>query len=141
MSGSSLIFPMFAMVLLTATVLTILFRSRVQAVRENPATLQFFRLYQDGREPELSAKAARHFSNLFEAPTLFYAGCLAAMVTGQTGTAIVALAWGYVAARIAHAFIHLGGNRLRWRIRAYFLSWLLLVALWSMLALGVATRG
>lgn len=141
MSGTSLIYPMFAMVLLTATVLGILFRSRVRAVRENPGTLQYFRLYQGGVEPEASAKAARHFANLFEAPTLFYAACLAAMVTGQTGIAIVGLAWAYVAARLAHAYIHLGGNRLRWRIRAYFASWLVLVALWLMLVLGVATRG
>jgi hypothetical protein len=141
MAGSSLIYPMFAMVVLTATVLVMLFRSRVHSVRENPEALQFFRLYQGGAEPEASAKAARHFSNLFEAPTLFYAACLAAMTTGQTGTAVVALAWGYVAARLAHAYIHLGGNRLRWRIRAYFASWLVLLALWVLLVLGVATRG
>ncbi len=141
MSGSSLIYPMFAMVVLTATVLVMLFRSRVHTVRENPEALQFFRLYQRGVEPEASAKAARHFSNLFEAPTLFYAACLAAMATGQTGTAVVALAWGYVAARLAHAYIHLGGNRLRWRIRAYFASWLVLLALWVTLVLGMATRG
>ena len=141
MAGSSLIYPMFAMVVLTATVLVRLFRSRVHAVRENPEALQFFRLYQGGVEPEASAKAARHFSNLFEAPTLFYAACLAAMATGQTGTAVVALAWGYVAVRLAHAYIHLGGNRLRWRIRAYFASWLVLLALWVILVLGMATRG
>lgn len=140
MPGSSLIYPMFAMVLLTATVLTILFRSRVRAVRQNQIDVQYFRIYQGGVEPEATAKPARHFANLFEAPTLFYAACLAAMVTGQTGMAIVALAWAYVAARIAHAYVHLGANRLRWRIRAYFGSWLVLVALWLMLVIGVASR-
>ena len=40
------------------------------------------------------------------------------------------IAWGYVAARVAHAFIHLGGNRIRYRVRVYFISWLLLLALW-----------
>jgi hypothetical protein len=133
---SSLIYPMFAMVLLTATVLVILFRSRVRAVRENQISAKYFRIYQGEIEPESTAKPARHFSNLFEAPTLFYAACLAAMVTQQTGTTIVALAWAYVAARVAHAWIHLRGNRLRLRIRAYFAGWLVLLAMWVLLAVG-----
>lgn len=135
---SSLIYPMFAMVLLTATVLVILFRSRVRAVRENAISATFFRIYQGEVEPESTAKPARHFSNLFEAPTLFYAACLAAMVTGQTGTTIVTLAWAYVAARMVHAYVHLGGNRLRYRIRVYFAGWLVLMAMWVMLAWGAS---
>ena len=63
------------------------------------------------------------------------------MVTGQSGAAIVALAWAYVAARLAHAYIHLGSNRLRLRIRAYFAGWLVLVAMWIMVVAGVATAG
>ena len=135
---SSLIYPMFALVLLTATVLTMLFRSRVRAVRGNLISAKYFRIYQGELEPESTAKPARHFSNLFEAPTLFYAACLAAMVTGQTGLAMVALAWLYVAARVVHAFVHLGSNRLRLRIRAYFAGWLTLLAMWVLLAWGAS---
>lgn len=135
---SSLIYPMFAMVLLTATVLVLLFRSRVRAVRENRISAKYFRIYQGEVEPESTAKPARHFTNLFEAPTLFYAACLAAMVTGETGTTFVALAWAYVAARVVHAWVHLGGNRLRLRIRAYFAGWLVLLAMWVLLAWGVS---
>lgn len=136
---SSLIYPMFALVLLTATVLVMLFRSRVRAVRENLISAKYFRIYQGESEPESTAKPARHFTNLFEAPTLFYVACLAAMVTGQTGLAMVALAWLYVGARVLHAIVHLGGNRLRLRIRAYFAGWLTLLAMWALLAWGAAT--
>ena len=87
-------------------------------------------MFQGATEPESTQKVSRHFANLFEAPTLFYVVCLAAMVTGVTGAVMVALAWAYVAARIVHAAIHLGPNRLRWRMRAYFVSWLMLAALW-----------
>jgi hypothetical protein len=140
MNPSSLIYPMFAMVLLTATVLVIMFRSRVRAVREALVTAAYFRLYQGETEPESIVKPSRHFKNLFEAPTLFYVGCLAAMVTGQTGGLVVLLAWGYVAARILHAWVHLGGNRLRHRMRVYFLSWLVLLGLWIAVVAGVAMR-
>jgi hypothetical protein len=141
MSVLSLVYPMLAMVLLTFAVLVVLFRSRVRMVREGLAPVSYFRTFQGSVEtPEYSAKPNRHFANLFEAPVLFYAGCLAAMVTGVTGTWVVAMAWAYVAMRYAHAFIHLGGNRVRHRMRAYFVSWICLLALWITVAVGVATR-
>jgi hypothetical protein len=141
MSELSLVYAMLAMVLLTFVVLVVLFRSRVRMVREGHAPVSYFRLFQGSPEPDYAAKPARHLTNLFEAPTLFYAGCLAAMIAGVTNTLVVALAWGYVAARVAHAVIHLGGNRVRYRLRAYFLSWLLLLALWIYVASEVARMG
>jgi hypothetical protein len=136
--ASNLIYPMFAMVLLTAVVLVRTFRGRVRAVREGLLPADYFRLYQGGAEPDYAVKPARHFSNLFEAPTLFYAACLAAMVTNTAGAATQALAWCYVAARLVHAYIHLGSNRLRFRIRAYFASWIVLLAMWIWLVVSVA---
>jgi hypothetical protein len=138
MTEFNLVYPMFAMVLLTVTVLVILFRSRVRAVGEKKISSHYFRIYQGEAEPEETAKPARHFSNLFEAPTLFYAACITAMVTHDTGYALQALAWVYVVARIAHAWIHLGGNRLRQRIRAYFAGWLALLAIWIHIVVHVA---
>jgi len=140
MSELSLVYPMLALVLLTFGVLIVLFRSRVRMVREGLAPVSYFRVFQGSPEPEFAAKPARHFANLFEAPTLFYAGCLAAMVTGVTGIVVVAFAWGYVAMRYLHAYIHLGGNRVRHRLRAYFASWVCLMAIWITVAMGVALR-
>lgn len=141
MNASNLVYPMFAMVLLTATVLVILFRGRVRAVREQKVSVEYYRIYQGGTEPAESAQAARHFINLFEAPTLFYAACLAAMVTHQSGSTIVALAWAYVATRLVHTWIHLGSNRIRLRLRAYFASWLVMCVMWIAIVAGVATAG
>ena len=133
-----LIYPMFALVLLTMVVLVTLFRRRIRAVRAGKVPMRYFGIYQGEGEPEDSAKAARHFSNLFEAPTLFYAGCLAAMVTHDGGIAVQVLAWLYVAARVAHAVIHLGSNRIGQRVRAYGVGWLALAALWIQVVAHVA---
>lgn len=141
MNDFRLVYPMFAMVLLTATVLVILFRSRVRAVRENKVSIKYFRIYQGEIEPEETAKPARHFANLFEAPVLFYAACLTAMFTQDTGMAALTLAWTYVAARLLHTYIHLGANRVRHRLRAYFAGWLVLMALWIQIVVHVAMRG
>ena len=140
MRPNFLIYPMFAMVLLTFSVLVRLFRSRVRAVREGQLPLSFFRIWQGGTEPDYAVKPARHFVNLFEAPTLFYAACLAAMVTQTPGILIQLLAWCYVAARLVHAYIHLGSNLVRYRVRAYFSSWLVLLAMWICVTVSVATR-
>ena len=140
MSDFRLVYPMLAMVLLTVVVLIALFRSRVRAIREGHATVSYFRVFQGSPEPEYAAKASRHFANLFEAPTLFYVGCLAAMIVGVRSPAVLWLAWAYVALRVVHAVIHLGGNRVRHRLRAYAASWLVLLAIWGYVAYAVARQ-
>jgi hypothetical protein len=137
----SLVYPMLALVLLTAGVLVVLFRARVRSIREGKVPVEYYRVYQGAAEPEFVAKPTRHFANLFEAPTLFYAACLAAMVTGTTGITMVVLAWAYVAARLVHAIVHLGGNRIRRRLPIYFASWLILLAMWFLLGIAAAMRG
>jgi hypothetical protein len=128
---------MFAMVLITFGVLLALFRSRVRAVRQGQVTTAYFKTYQGEVEPDATAKPARHFTNLFEAPTLFYVVCLAAMITHFTGLGMQLLAWAYVAARLTHAAVHIGSNRLRSRVRVYFLSWMVLLSMWIYLVFGI----
>jgi hypothetical protein len=140
MSGFSLVYPMLAMVLLTFGVALVLFRARLRAIREGHTAVSYFRLLQGSPEPEFLAKPTRHLINLFETPVLFYAGCLAAMVVGVTGPAAIALAWGYVIARLFHAWVHLGANRVRLRLRAFAAGWLCLLALWIYLGVAVAIR-
>lgn len=137
MHSFSLVYPMFAMVVLTFVVLVTLFRTRVRSVEQGEVSASYFKIYQQGSEPEASAKLARHFSNLFEAPVLFYAACLAAMVSGQSSPFLTVVAWLYVAVRCVHAFIHTGSNRLNHRIAAYFSSWVVLLVMWGRIALGV----
>ena len=130
MNKFDLVYPMFALVMLSTIVLVKLFRSRVSAVKEGHVSSAYFRIYQGEREPEKTAKASRQFSNLFEAPTLYYAACVTAMVVNDVSPWLLMMAWLYVVARVAHAYVHLGKNRLRHRIRAYFASWIVLVGMW-----------
>lgn len=138
MKEFGLVYPMFAMVVLTFVVLVALFRSRVQAVSSGKVSGSYFKTYQGEVEPASSIKLSRHFANIFEAPTLFYVACLAAMVTGQSAMTFQLLAWAYVILRALHAFIHTGRNRLRPRIAVYFSSWIVLLLMWVFLVIGVA---
>jgi len=141
MRDTQLVYPMFVLVLLSAFVLVLLFRRRVKAVRDGRVSARYFALFRNELEPEETVKAARHFSNLFEAPTLYYAACITAMVTHNASPGVITLAWMYVAARILHAIIHLGANRLRYRIRIYFFSWVVLLALWIDVVVNTALHG
>ena len=141
MSATPLVYPMAAMVLLTMVVLVRMFRARVGAVRSGQIDVSYYRLFQGADEPELNQKLSRNFVSLFEAPTVFYVVCLAAMAAGVGSIAMVVLAWAYVASRVAHSVIHLGANRLRHRMRTYCLGWLVLLAMWSHLVISTALRG
>ena len=136
----NLIYPMAAMVFLTVVVLVRLYLARVSAIRAGQIDINYYRLHQGALEPESTQKLVRHFINLFEAPTLFYVGCLAAMVAGAADWSIFGLAWAYVAARLLHAFVHLGSNRLRMRRNLYAAGWVVLLALWIDLVVRVAAR-
>ena len=138
MNFYSLVYPMFAMVLLTLVILVTLFRTRARFVREGEVSAAYFKIYQEGAEPDASAKLARHFANLFEAPTLFYVACLSAMIVGQSTLLLTLLAWLYVALRGAHAYIHIGSNKLNHRIVAYFSSWAVLLLMWICVVIDAA---
>ena len=140
MSPFALLFPMLALVLLTFGVSVMLFRARVRSVREGHTPVSYFRVFHGSPEPQFLAQRTRHCINLFETPVLFYAGCLAAMVAGVTGPVAVALAWGYVAARLVHAWVHLGANRVRHRLRVFLAGWIFLLGLWGYVCVTVALR-
>src|ERR1044072_8337669 len=99
MSTFALVFPTLALVFLTFGVSVVLFRARLRSVREGHTPVSYFRGFPGSPDPEFLLKPTRHYVILFETPVLFYAGCLAAMVTGVAGPLVVALAWGYVASR------------------------------------------
>ena len=138
METHTLVYPMFAMVLLSLVTLLRLFTGRMAAVRAGSGDFRYYKTYQDGGEAVELVQLSRNFSNLFEAPTLFYAACLAAMVTGQASHAVLGFAWAYVLARCIHSFIHTGSNALYPRIGAYFGSWVMLLGLWIAVVVGAA---
>lgn len=134
-----MIYPMYAMVLLTFLIAVCLLANRVRDIRGGRIKIKYFRtLSGEGDPSEGHQKAARQFINLFEVPVLFYAGCLTAMITQMTGTTAVALAWGFVAARALQAAIHLTYNNVKHRMVAYFTGFGCVLALWTLIAISAA---
>jgi hypothetical protein len=136
----TLIYPMLAMVALTFSVAIFLFLTRVNGVRQGKIHIKYFRTYNEGETTALEQKANQHFANLFEVPVLFYAASITAMVLPVQGNGIVIAAWIFVATRVAHAYTHIGPNRLYPRMVSFFTGFFSVIAMWILIGLEAASR-
>jgi len=80
--------------------------------------------------PEFVAKTTRHISNLFEVPTLFYAGGAVYLALGLTTPLPVTCAWMFVAVRLLHTFIHLGYNNVMHRLVVFGIGNVVVLVMW-----------
>lgn len=100
----------------------------------------FYKAQLGGHEPEAAVVAVRHYHNLLELPTTFYAACLTAFVLAGVGTWTLVFAWGYVAARVLQSAIHLSYNNPAHRGLAFVLGVVFSLALWVNVGLAVCAR-
>jgi hypothetical protein len=135
----SIVWPAFALVALTLAVVFRLARQRFAAARSGRVDPPYYKVFKGEGEPADVAATARNLSNLYEMPTLFYAGIAIAFAAGRSGTLLVTLAWAYVALRYVHSAIHLTTNKVLWRFRAFAASMFVLLAFWGALGWQLAT--
>ena len=116
-------------------------RLRFAAARAGRLDPRYYRVFRgEGEPPELAA-VSRNVINLYEMPTLFYAGTAIALAAGQSGATLAGLGWTYFALRCLHTVIHVTSNKVLWRFRAFAASWLVLITYWSVLGAGLARAG
>lgn len=134
-----MIYPMFAMVLLTFLVASRLLFLRVKALKAGTLTLSQFRL-NSGDIPDNITQTARNYSNLFEIPVLFYVAGVAAIAMRVDGSAIMVAAWLFVLARVLHSWVHLTTNNVINRFRIYVFGNFCVVAMWGLLLMDHASH-
>lgn len=112
---------------------------RAAAVKQgqNP---EFYKVYLGDPEPEKTRAAVRHWDNLFELPTLFYAGCLAAYVLAAVSTTVLVCAWIFALGRTVQSLVHITYNNPNHRGGAFTLAFLGLMVMWGALGLTVLSR-
>jgi hypothetical protein len=112
---------------------------RAAAVKQgqNP---EFYKVYLGDPEPEKTRAAVRHWDNLFELPTLFYAGCLAAYVLEAVSTTVLVCAWIFALGRTVQSLVHITYNNPNHRGGAFTLAFLGLMVMWGALGLTVLSR-
>ena len=133
MNKVQILYPMLAMFMLVVLVAVTMLRRRIAFYKANRVHPQKTALSAQMAAVMSDSRAPDNFRNLFELPVLFYAVLLTLYVTNLAGPVHVALAWGYVAARYAHSFIHCTTNVVMHRFYAFVTSCTLLVILWVMM--------
>ena len=133
-----MLFPMLALIGWTFCVLLLMARRRIAAVQAGRVHAREFALGESAAVPVDCTIVNRHYMNLLEIPLLFYAVSLTFYVTQQADAVALALAWGYVALRLAHSAVHLGHNKLFHRLITFAFSNFALMGLWAWLLVKLA---
>jgi hypothetical protein len=131
---ADLIRPVVALVALTAIVALLMGVYRNVAVIRGAVPARYFRGYLADPPAEWVERPARAYMNLLELPVLFYVVCLLMLTTGRFDSIQVALAWVFVAARCAHAFIHVAFNYVPLRFAAFVAGVATLAVMWTRFA-------
>lgn len=135
-SDQSMIWPMFAHVVLVFVLYVLLSKRRVAAVKAGRATVSQFR--QNLTEPEDSLFVHNNLKNQFELPIFFHVGCIAIYIVNADNIGTVILAWLFVLSRYVHSYIHVTSNRISRRRAAFILGVATLAVMWIWLAIWMA---
>lgn len=141
MSQNLIVLPVAALVLWTFIVLVLMAKARAQSQREQGRTTQDMALTTDADWGPAALKAANNYKNLFEVPVLFYAVTAFALITQNVDGLMLALAWLFVATRVAHSIIHVTSNIVMWRGPVFMIGLLTVMIMWALLVWRIATGG
>jgi len=125
-----MIYPMFAVVILTLIIGVLAIKYRFSSVRSGNLKIKYYQLMQGAEVPEDITKTTRCFNNMFEIPVLFYAGSILYLSLGIDSLLGLALAWGFVVFRYMQAFIHLTYNNVIHRMLSFWFAFLCVMGLW-----------
>lgn len=127
----AILWPTLALVGLIFLVWFLLLQKRFAHVAANrPTSADFANVEAEGRYFRPVERPARNLANLFEMPVLYFALVPLLILTNGASVVQVALAWAFVALRLAHTVIHIGNFKVKWRARVYIASGIVLFAMW-----------
>jgi len=135
----TILVPMLVVVALTFVAFIKMATARGAAVKAGQDP-NFYRAHLGSPEPEGATAAVRHWDNLFELPTLFYAGCITAFVLNAVSGWTLAFAWGWVVARLLQSAVHMTYNNPSHRGGGFILGILFVMALWVNIGLSICGR-
>ncbi len=139
MSGTAMLWPVFALVGLTFAVWCRMFVVRIGQMKRERIHPQSVATSAQAAARLTDSRVADNLRNLFELPVLFYAAALVALFAGLATPALLSLAWLFVALRFAHSAIHCTYNKVMHRFVAYLAGGVVLWLLWAYLAVLLLT--
>lgn len=129
MSIQAILLPLFVELSLTLLLLlwlAVLRRNDFQSGAVHPSKIAL----REPNWPVRTQQVAYCFSNQFELPVLFYVLTILEIITRHADFVFVVLAWIFVLARIAQAYVHTTSNVVIRRGTFYIVGALVLLAMW-----------
>lgn len=124
-----MIYPLLVQVALTFVLLIWLARERIVALERKevrPADIAL----REPNWPKRTTQIGNSFQSQLEVPLLFYLLVVLVLYTRMFDVVLLALAWAFVLARLAHAFIHTTHNDVRIRGPVFGVGMLILLVMW-----------
>ena len=122
--------PMLALIAWTFVVWIWLYATRIPAMQRLAIDAGTLKRAEDLDGLPLSAKqVADNYNHLHEQPVLFYALVVWCVLAGTADATNVALAWGYVGARVVHSIVQCTFNFVPVRFGVFALGSVLLMAI------------
>lgn len=140
MSNAAMMLPVFAQIALTILVAVKAGSSRVAALKNREVTLGEIALSAEAWSNNVK-KVSNNFNNQFQIPVLFYVVTGFIIMLGKVDLVAIILAWGFVASRCVHSFIHIGKNDVRKRFQAFLVGVVIVTAMFVWLAIRLYLIG
>ena len=121
--------PLFVQVLMTFVIGFLLAGVRTPLLTSGEVRPEAISLRQPNWPPR-ALQFGYSFQNQFELPLLFYVLTILAMITKHADLLFVVLAWVFVLSRLAHAYVHVTSNNLRFRGMFFAIGALVLAIMW-----------
>jgi hypothetical protein len=137
MGNNAIYWPAVAMVMLTVAVWFRMYVTRIGQMKRERIHPQAVATSAQAAAKLTDSCAADNFRNLFELPVLFYLAVVVAAQAGLASTAMLVLAWSFVALRVAHSWIQCTYNKVMHRFKVYVAGGMVLWALWAVLVYGL----
>ena len=140
---AAMLLPMVILVFLTFGMMFWMLKLRYKAVLKDGFDPKYFRLYNNAQSsvpmPEYLVKVTQHYQNLLEMPPLFYLALILLAALNITDTLYVVLSWCFLFSRLFHSYIHTTVNRVIKRKNAFIVSMVILIIIWTRIAIEVIT--
>lgn len=128
-----LIYPMALYVFSLWCLTVFMFRARVRWIKSNREGAKYFKAYLGEPPPERTLIVGQHYDNQFQVPILFLVTAATHLTMGSVNLLTVVLAWIFVISRAAHSWVHLGRNKLQYRVSAFAVGWITILIMWAQL--------
>ena len=136
MTIQMVLLPVFVQVALTFALLFWMASARTGSVRRGETKIRDIALGQPAW-PEHPTQIGNCYHSQFQIPLLFYVLVILAWITKQADLIFVVMAWVFVIARLAHAYIHTTSNHVPTRFRVFAAGMFVLLVMWIVFAVRI----